>query len=63
MKLSDFVKQYNVVSPEACKALIDVFEESKHLRVRRIDEVKNFSELNVNQHYPELINLFFVHNS
>ena len=57
MKLSDFVKQYNVVSPEACKALIDVFEESKHLRVRRNDDVKNFSELNINQHYPELINL------
>ena len=57
MKLRDFVKQYNVVSPEACKALIDVFEESKHFHVLRNTEVMNFKELNVNQHYPELLNL------
>ena len=57
MKLSDFVKQYNVVSPQACKALIDVFEESKGLHVLRNDEIKNFKELNINQHYPELLDL------
>ena len=57
MKLHDFVKQYNVVSPEACKALINVFEESKSFHVLRNDDVKNFRELNINEHSPELIEL------
>ena len=57
MKLHDFVKQYNVVSPEACVALINVFEESKPFRVLRNNEVMNFTELNVNENYPELLDL------
>jgi len=57
MKLSDFVKQYNVVSPEACRALIAIFEESVPLHVHRNDDVKNFYELNVNQNFPEVTDL------
>lgn len=57
MRLHDFIKQYSVVSPQACQAFIDVFEESKYHHELRFDEHKHFRELNINQHFPELLGL------
>ena len=54
MKLSDFVRVYDgVLPPSFCKELMTTFESSPHQRVVDNDFKPFFTELNLNQHYPE----------
>ena len=53
MKLNDFVAHFPALKPNICNELIQVFDNSTP-QVRRENSVQRFTEVNLNEVYPEL---------
>jgi hypothetical protein len=54
--MDDFIKIYdNVLSQEACKTLIDLFDLSSYKEIINNKGTPNFTQLNINQKHPEHI--------
>ena len=58
MMLTDLISTYQGVCPEAvCDSLTALFEDSSSFHVKREDEYKSFTELNLNEYHPEIVPL------
>lgn len=53
----NLIRKYRVCPESFCDTLTDWFEASPSFHVKRDDEYKNFTEININQCEPELVPL------
>ena len=57
MKLTDLINTYRVCPPAFCDSLTALFEDSPSFHVKRDDEYKSFTEINLNENSPEIVGL------
>ncbi len=54
---TNLIKTYRVCPEAFCDSITALFEDSPTFHVKREDEYKWFTELNINEHYPEIVSL------